>query len=765
MKRFYNSLFIKKTMFALFTFTAMLSYQSKLMAQPCFFNSPKNYDLSVAESSEYIGISPLDATKLWIRNEYRTQSYELDLQTGQVISLSEKFGLPKGETYYLKNTYLDSTKQVIWLGMSNFLVAYDLKTKQVLSYEIGHFIDFLPTKDHIFFLGEKGVFVYERKSNKFSTLFSQPNFTLIGLCLNPSNGFIFINPNTFIIEETLKINYCTNDTFEVKRNVDLNSMKKPDKYDLYDKTKPLFGSILENAFAVEDTEGFWKVSEHEVAFYNKNSKEIYHTFSIFDLTHNTFSDVCSLYCYSYESKKMYIYPKKYLFSGMKKLDILRFEKERKLYDSLYRKQIWNTNDCTFEEFEKKYYAFKKQYIDTAYNVTIKADFQRSISPFFGYMHFNKKHPILASTTEKAIDEGRFPEEFGDLPKLYIRRLAREGEFTKAFEKYELYSKLYKKQPLFATEEDEKCILSIKNAILYAKKIEQVKAPDSLLWFKSASLLSYRQESPWEQGTYCEVLNPLVRLLKEYPNSALAEECEYRLFTDRDARSSMPHSVANFRKFYKDTILLYQHFLEKYPKSKYRHTVLSWLINYYSFHYEREPIMILKQNFQLALKMIEDFNREFPNQPFSEYEKKALEERIEFYSWEGEIKLSQTTFQLNQPVFYTIRLKNIGKNIKKIGSIGCNKHPNVRFNILYGDKQINWDGNLISFCTELEPPKCSKEEIVFHPNEEKTYQGVLEHIPFYGDKVGTLKLLKKGIYKIEIGLNGLIDTMPFEFKIE
>jgi hypothetical protein len=447
-----------------------------------------------------------------------------------------------------------------------------------------------------------------------------------------------------------------------------------------------------------------------------------------------------------------------------------------LYDTLFRKQLWNTVDCTFEEFEKKYFAFKKQYIDSAYNITIKEDFERSISPFFGYMHFNKKHPILASTTEKAINEGRFPEEFGDLPKLYIRRLAREGEFTKALEKYELYAKLYKKKPLFTTEEEIKSIVAIKNAILYEQKFQQIKAPDSLLWFKSESLMSYRRESPWEQQTYCEALNPLKELLKNYPFSPLAEESEYLLFTDHEWRHSgiegsnkgrgdyFANSM-NFPVFFKDTILLYQRFLEKYPKGKYRRNVLSWLIRYYSFHYEREPKTTVIRNFKLALKMIEDFNHEFPNQTYSQYEKEELERKIDFYSWEGEITLSKSTFQLNQTVTYTIRLKNIGKIAKEIESIGCDKHPNVRFSVFYEDKQADWDGNILSFCAELEPIKCPKGAIEFLPNEEKKFQGVLVHIPFYIEKFGTLKFLKKGIYKIEMSMNGLITSVPFEFKIE
>jgi hypothetical protein len=344
-------------------------------------------------------------------------------------------------------------------------------------------------------------------------------------------------------------------------------------------------------------------------------------------------------------------------------------------------------------------------------------------------------------------------------------LARYGHFEEALKKYELYSKLYIKKPITTAKEDEESIVALKNAFLYAQQFKHIKSSDSILWYKSDVLVHYRMESPWESATFCEVYQPLYQLLKEHPNSPLVEHCEYRLFSDSEKRATLRSAIANFPDFYSDTIYLYQNFLAKYPQSVYRHSVLSMLIHYYTINFQKESRNTIKQHCQNALKLIEQLSQEFPNQQFSQREKKELEDRIEYYSWEGEIKLSQTAFKLNQPILYSIRLKNNSKNIKTIESKGCEMHPYVRFNIEYDDKQANWDENIVNFCTLLEPPKCSKGIISFLPNEEKMFYGNLEHAPFHDYKTGTTKLLKKGNYKIEIDMNGLLDSPFFEFKIE
>jgi hypothetical protein len=245
---------------------------------------------------------------------------------------------------------------------------------------------------------------------------------------------------------------------------------------------------------------------------------------------------------------------------MKQFDKTRFDQEYKTYRLESNKYLWNTPDCSFRKFEKKYRTFKRKHIENAYNFQLKQKLEEEVVYFFERIFDAKQYPILLQTTKKVLDSGRFPKEFGNLQRQHILLLARSGAFLEAVEKYNLYAQRYKDTPILKWKMEKESFAVLQKTTNYWENLPKPSTADSILWLKADLLLKLKKECPFLR--YDNVgFDSLEQLIKQYPNSPIVEHAQYQLL-HRKTDILWGTEVI----FYADSIARYQHFLLKYPKN-------------------------------------------------------------------------------------------------------------------------------------------------------------------------------------------------------
>ncbi len=130
----------------------------------------------------------------------------------------------------------------------------------------------------------------------------------------------------------------------------------------------------------------------------------------------------------------------------------------------------------------------------------------------------------------------------------------------------------------------------------------------------------------------------------------------------------------------------------------------------------------------------------------------LEENLESLAWKATISVSKPSYMKNEPIAYTLKIKNTGKISKKLTAIDCDKQPKIQFILVKDGHDLNENSNnTYSFCQTIEPPRCPKSELIFKPNEEKIYKGTLDNIAFYGGLKGTIKFIQTGTFWLEVNV--------------
>lgn len=243
-----------------------------------------------------------------------------------------------------------------------------------------------------------------------------------------------------------------------------------------------------------------------------------------------------------------------------------------------------------------------------------------------------------------------------------------------------------------------------------------------------------------------------KLINTYPNSPFADNAEYIMLAYDE---EMSHEGGS-NGYNIEAIKRYTELIHKYPNSELVPKIMLTIASLYSW--AGDPMSDYKKYCTLAKEVAKQIIAKYPG---SSYAKKAVEliDQVDGELWELHVTVSKPNYTLDEPVYVTFILKNVGEKPKKRAIYKDKKIPNFLLDI----EVPNIDRNLtptdyVKFITNTNSYSTEKVDTTIAPGMEYSETWDIrknafhEHGDYGGEVFGSYTFVTPFVYTIVASTN-------------